>query len=371
MELVVQVEKKFRSGFRLEVAFTATGAPLGILGPSGSGKSLTLRTIAGLERPDHGRIVLDGRVLFDAAGRVDLPSRERRVGLLFQHLALFPQMTVGENIAFGLRNSVPRTGEPPALSTEERERRIATQIKAYRLEGLAGRHPASLSGGQQQRVALARTLAPQPLALLLDEPFSALDTHLRAELERELRETLAGYHGVTLFVSHSMEEAYRFCGDLIVLEHGRIVAAGPKEKIFRHPPSSEVARLTGCKNFSRVRPLGEGLVEALDWNCKLRAPQNLRDVAAHIAIRAHHVHVYGSASARAAADDNTFPCWLASSSESPFRITLFLHLNAPPSSPAHFHLQAEVFKDHWESFKTQPQPWRVQLAPDRLFLLPD
>ena len=302
---------------------------------------------------------------------MDLPSRERRVGLLFQHLALFPHMTVSENISFGLRDSIPRAGESHALSHEEQERRIAAQITAYRLDGLAGRHPASLSGGQQQRVALARTLAPQPLALLLDEPFSALDTHLRAELERELRETLTAYHGVTLFVSHSMEEAYRFCGDLIVLEHGRIAAAGPKEKIFRHPPSLEVARLTGCKNFSRVRPLADGLVEALDWNCSLRAPQDLRAVPAHIAIRAHHVHVYGAPSAGAPADENTFPCWLASSSESPFRITLYLHLNAPPSSPTDFHLQAEVFKDHWESFKTQPQPWRVQLAPDRLFLLPD
>jgi molybdate transport system permease protein len=370
VELAVQVEKRFRSGFRLDVAFMAAGAPLGILGPSGSGKSLTLRTIAGLERPDRGRIVLDGRVLFDSASRIDLPSRERRVGLLFQRLALFPHMTVSENISFGLRDSIPTAGDSPVLSREERKRRIAAQLTAYRLDGLGSRHPVSLSGGQQQRVALARTLAPRPLALLLDEPFSALDTHLRAELERELRETLAGFHGVTLFVSHSMEEAYRFCGDLVVLEHGGVAAAGPKEKIFRHPPTLEVARLTGCKNFSRVRPLGKDLWEALDWNCRLRLVQDSKEVPAHIAIRAHHVHVYGVASP-GAAGENTFPCWLASSTESPFRITLFLRLNAPPSSPADFHLQAEVFKDHWESFKAQPQPWRVQLAPDRLFLLPE
>ena len=369
MELAVQFEKCFRSGFRLEVEFTATGAPFGILGPSGSGKSLTLRTIAGLERPDRGRIVLDGRVLFDSASRIDLPSRERRVGLLFQHSALFPHMTVGENISFGLRDSTVGASDSRAPSSEEQERGIAAQIKAYRLDGLTNRRPASLSGGEQQRVALARTLAPQPLALLLDEPFSALDTHLRAELERELRESLADYHGVTLLVSHSMEEAYRFCSDLVVLEQGRVAAAGPKEKIFRHPPTLEVARLTGCKNFSRVRPLGRGIVDALDWNCHLRADQNLNELPAHIAIRAHHVHVDAAANA-GAQSENSFPCWLAASSESPFRITLFLRLNAPPASPADFHVQAEVFKDYWESFKTQPQPWRVQLAPDRLFLLP-
>ncbi|MGO9639682.1 MAG: sulfate/molybdate ABC transporter ATP-binding protein [Candidatus Acidiferrales bacterium] len=370
MELSVQIEKRFRGGFLLEVAFAAAGAPLGILGPSGSGKSLTLRAIAGLERPDRGRVVLDGRVLFDSAGGVNLPSRERRVGLLFQHLALFPNMTVGENIAFGLRSSSRQAGGPHRISPVERGRHIAAQLAAYRLDGLARRYPSSLSGGQQQRVALARTLAPQPLALLLDEPFSALDTHLRAELERELRETLSGYHGVTLLVSHSMEEAYRFCGDLVVLEQGRVAARGPKEKIFRHPPTMEVARLTGCKNFSRVRPLADGLVEAPDWDCRVRTDQPSMKNPAHVAIRAHHVHVFAAAS-ESPAGENVFPCWLASSTESPFRITLFLRLTAPPSSPADFHLQAEVSKDHWESFKMQPQPWRVQLAPDRLFLLPD
>jgi ABC-type sulfate/molybdate transport systems ATPase subunit len=121
------------------------------------------------------------------------------------------------------------------------------------LEGLEARYPAALSGGQQQRVALARALAPEPQALLLDEPFSALDAHLRGEIERELREALAGYRGAALFVSHNLEEAYRFCGELIVLADGKIVAAGPKEDLFRHPPGFQVARLTGCKNFSAAR----------------------------------------------------------------------------------------------------------------------
>ena len=179
MSLEVAIEKQV-SGFRLAVEFTADGAPLGLLGPSGSGKTMTLRAIAGLETPDRGRIVLHGRVLFDSASGINVPARERHIGLLFQNYALFPHLTVAENIAFGLR----RLPEP------ERARRVEQQLAAAHLDGLANRYPASLSGGEQQRVALARALAVEPEALLLDEPFSALDTHLRSALERQLRETL-------------------------------------------------------------------------------------------------------------------------------------------------------------------------------------
>jgi ABC-type sulfate/molybdate transport systems ATPase subunit len=143
------------------------------------------------------------------------------------------------------------------------------QIAAVHLAGLEARHPAALSGGEQQRVALARALAPRPEALLLDEPFSALDAHLRGEIERELREALKDYRGIALFVSHNLEEAYRFCDELVVLANGRIVAAGPKEELFRRPPGFEVARLTGCKNFSRARSTADGAIEALDWGCQI------------------------------------------------------------------------------------------------------
>jgi ABC-type sulfate/molybdate transport systems ATPase subunit len=372
LELDVQIEKRLPSGFHLEVAFRASGAPLGILGASGAGKSLTLRTIAGLERPDRGRIVLDGRVLFDSAGGVDCPSRDRRVGLLFQNYALFPHLTVAQNIAFGIA----------ALPKDERDRRITRQIAAVHLAGLEARYPAALSGGQQQRVALARALAPEPEALLLDEPFSALDAHLRGEIERELREALANYRGVALFVGHNLEEAYRFCGELIVLANGKIVAAGPKEDLFRRPPGFEVARLTGCKNFSRARPTANGGIDALDWGCRLRVAQPIPAPLGHIAIRAHHVRVHatgvpdlaaGASDARAGAvaGENTLPCWLAAATEAPFRVTLYLRLQAPASSSSDYHLQAEISKDVWETFKDLPQPWRVELSSDRLFLLPD
>jgi molybdate transport system permease protein len=360
MSLEVAIEKNVQ-GFRLVVEFTAEGAPLGLLGPSGSGKSMTLRAIAGLETPDRGRIVLHGSVLFDSERRINLPARERRIGLLFQNYALFPHLNVTKNIAFGLRS----------LPDAERNRRVAEQLAAAHLAGLAERYPGTLSGGEQQRVALARALAIEPAALLLDEPFSALDTHLRSALERQLRETLAGYGGSTLFVSHNLEEAYRVCEKLVVLSGGTVAAQGPKEEIFRHPPTLEVARVTGCKNFSRARRLSDGLVEALDWGCALRVAQQFAKVPEHVAIRAHHVRVHPARNSTQEHSENTFSCWLAAMTETPFRVTLDLRIGAPPASPTDFHLQAEVFKQEWESFRGFPQPWRIELAAERLFLLLD
>ena len=360
MSLEVAIEKNV-PGFRLAVEFTADGAPLGLLGPSGSGKTMTLRAIAGLETPDCGRIVLHGRVLFDSEQGINLPARARRIGLLFQNYALFPHQSVAENIAFGLRR----------LPEAERNRRVAEQLAAAHLDGLAERYPATLSGGEQQRVALARALAIEPAALLLDEPFSALDTHLRSALERQLRETLASYGGSTLFVSHNLEEAYRVCEKLVVLANGSVAAQGPKEEIFRHPPTLEVARVTGCKNFSRARRLSDGRVEALEWGCTLRVTQESAKPPLHVAIRAHHVRVHLAQKLNLQNTENVFPCWLAAMTETPFRVTLDLRIGTPPASPADFHLQAEVFKQEWESFRDLPQPWAIELATDRLFLLQD
>mgnify|MGYP002799029466 FL=1 len=157
MALEVDVEKTYGS-FHLEASFRSEGEPLTLLGPSGCGKSLTLKCIAGIERPDRGRIVLDGQVLFDSAAHIDLPPQRRRVGYLFQQYALFPHMTVAENIAAGCRG----------LGREERKKRVAELAAMLRLEGLEGLRPRQLSGGQQQRTALARILASEPRAILLD-----------------------------------------------------------------------------------------------------------------------------------------------------------------------------------------------------------
>jgi molybdate transport system permease protein len=355
--LRVDIEKSW-PGFALQMACEAGRAPLGILGASGSGKTLTLRTIAGLENPTRGSVVLNGRVLFDSAKRINLPGRRRRVGLMFQNYALFPHLTVAENIAFGIAH----------LSKQEQQRAINEQISRAHLAGFERRFPRELSGGQQQRVALARALATNPEVLLLDEPFSALDTHLRSRVEREFRDALANYKGVVLLVSHNLEEVYRICGNLLVLSAGKVVAFGPKEDIFRAPPNLATAQLTGCKNFSRASPLGENNVEAVDWGVKLHVNQNVPKGLGHAAIRAHYIHFSAEAPDET---HNVFPGWLVATSESPFRITLYVKLNAPPTNADDYHLQAEASKEVWTNLRSQPFPWSVHLDPMRLFLVPD
>ena len=352
-ELAVDIENRL-PGFTLQIAFRGDSAPLGLLGVSGAGKSMTLRAIAGVETPTRGRITLNGRVLFDSARGINVPARERRIALLSQSYALFPHLTVAENIGFGLES------EPHA----RRERRVAELIEQVRLQGLEHRYPRQLSGGQQQRVALARALAVEPEALLLDEPLASLDTHLRSQMEMRLIETLEHYSGITLYVTHNLEEAYRISEKLLVLSEGREAASGPKEEVFRHPATYTVARVTGCKNFSHARPAGPGRVEATDWGCVLRVDQPIPEPLRYVGIRAHHL-VLDDGGGR----PNTFPCWLARAVETPFRMTLYLCLHAPPASAADHHLEAELFKDRWLAIKDRPLPWSVRLDPERLFLL--
>jgi len=358
--LEVEIERQL-PGFTLRAAFTAGQKPVGILGASGAGKTMTLRAIAGLYTPGRGRIVLDERVLFDATAGVNLPSRVRQVGLLFQNHALFPHLTVEENIAFGLRK----------LERGERARRVSQQIAAMRLIGMEKRYPGQLSGGQQQRVALARALAPEPAALLLDEPFSALDTYLRSQLEQQLHETLAGYQGAKLVVSHNLEEIYRLCDELVVMDQGCVIARGSREEIFRWPPSRQVALVTGCKNFSRAQARDPHCLQALDWGCTLRVAREIPRAIAEVAIRAHHIRVTAADTARQALEQNTFPCWMAAVSEAPFNVTLYVRLHVPAADPSDYHLQVEITQEEWAKLKSEPFPWLAQIDPERLFSLPD
>lgn len=357
--LLVDLEKQL-PGFVLQVRFTANQHPLGVLGASGAGKSLLLRCIAGIETPTSGRIVLNGRALFDAAQQINIPSRDRRVGVLFQNYALFPHLTVAENITFGIAPS-----SSPAIFTQT----VATHLAQVQLQGLGDRYPAQLSGGQQQRVALARALAHRPDVLLLDEPFSALDTHLRHQLERQLTSTLATYAGVTLLVTHNLEEAYRVCQPLLVMEHGRAIAHGSKYDIFERPTTLSVAQLTGCKNFSRAIPTGINQVEAIDWHCTLTCIQPIPDRLAHVGIRAHQLAFLLPPAPSSLPSPNSFACWLTATSETPHRMTVYLKLHAPPTHLHDYHLQAEVFKEKWALLKEMPLPWTVSLDPIRVMLL--
>ena len=352
--LFVDIEKQL-PGFSLQVCFSADRQPLGLLGGSGAGKSMILRCIAGIETPTRGRIVLNGRVLFDSQQGINLPPRDRRIGFVVQNYALFPHMTVGQNIAFGLSKG---------LSTTAIKQQIEAQLITVQLQGYSERYPHQLSGGQQQRVALARALASQPEALLLDEPFSELDTHLRSQLEQQMIETLANYEGVTLFVTHNMEEAYRVCPNLLVLEKGKAAHYGTKHEIFERPATVGVAQLTGCKNFSSAVAVTSGQMEAIDWGCTLRVIEPISDALSNVGIRAHQIILTNDLS-----HENTFPCWLVRTSETPHRMTLFLKLHHPSTSHSDYHLQAEVFKEKWATLKDQPMPWYVRLDPLRLILM--
>ncbi|MBR8830815.1 MAG: Vitamin B12 import ATP-binding protein BtuD [Chroococcopsis gigantea SAG 12.99] len=355
-QLSIDISKKF-ADFSLDVAFSAQERPLGLLGASGSGKSMTLRCIAGLEKPDRGRIILNGRTLYDSDRQIALPGRERRVGFVFQNYALFPHLTVSQNIAFGL---------PRGLSALRVKQEVEGHLLAIGLGEMGDRYPGELSGGQQQRVAIGRALASRPEILLLDEPFSALDTYLRDRLEKLLRLSLAQFSGVTLFVTHNLEEAYRICPDLLIIDRGRILDQGPKDHIFEHPATARAAQITGCKNFSGAVALSGQKLQATHWGCVLETIEPITDDTDCVGIRAHQFIFPDVEEITSAV--NIFPCWLTATSETQHRVTLYLKLNKASHGLGDYHLQAEVFKEKWLKLKDHPRPWRVQLHPLRLML---
>lgn len=350
---------KHLPNFTLNVSFSTDRQPLGLLGASGAGKSLILRCLAGLEMPDAGRIVLNGRVLFDSEAGINVPICDRNIGILFQNYALFPHLTIAQNIAFGLS---------PQLSPTEISAIVNKQLAAVNLASLGQRYPRELSGGQQQRVALARALASDPEVLLLDEPFSALDTHLRDLIEQQLVDCLQSYQGITLLVTHNLEEAYRVCQQLLVLDSGTILAHGPKHQIFEQPRKQRVAQLTGCKNVSPALAHSSHLVEAQHWQCLLHTVEPVPANLSQIAIHAHQVEFLEQPS-QGQDRTNLFSCWLAATSETPHCMTLYLKLHRPPTSERDYHLQAEVFKEKWADLKDTPLPWTLYLDPLRLILL--
>ena len=302
MSLEVEIEKRF-AGFTLRAQFTARDTATAILGASGCGKSMTLRCIAGIVKPDKGRIVLDGVPLFDSEKKIDLPPQKRGVGLLFQNYALFPNMTVEQNILCGLHNQPDRA---------KRRAACAEMIRALRLEGLEKRLPAALSGGQQQRVALARILAAKPKILMLDEPFSALDSYLREQVEGEVGALLAAFPGPALLVTHNRDEAYRLCREMIVMDGGRVLRAGETKAVFADPRSCTAARLTGCKNILPCIKAGPHSVRLAGWEAELHLAAEVPEAVCAVGIRAHDF------APCAAGAPNALPVRVVSSGENPF-----------------------------------------------------
>ncbi|MDE3163673.1 MAG: molybdate ABC transporter permease subunit [Acidobacteriota bacterium] len=342
--------------FTLNIHLRAARGAVGLLGASGAGKSMTLRLIAGVASPASGRIALNGTVLYDSEARINLSPAQRRIGIVFQDYALFPHMTVAENIAFGLHRL------PPA----ERDRRVQHQLARMTIAHLAHRYPGEISGGERQRTAIARSMAIEPAALLLDEPFTALDPHLRRQLEGQLREALATYNGAVLFVTHDMEEAFRFCTDLLVLDRGQVIASGPRQQLFDAPRTVTAARLTGCKNIAPAHliPAQPTRIAVSAWQCELELAVAPPAGLTHIGYRSHQLRFQPTSKA-----PNVFPCWLVETSEAPHEMTLYLRLHAAPAPGDPHSIQADIPKDQWRSLSAQPQPWLVQLDPARILLL--
>lgn len=257
MSLIVDIEKKLGS-FILRAKFETGHGTMALLGASGCGKSVTLKCIAGIMTPDKGRIVLDGETLFDSEKHIDLTPQRRQVGYLFQQYALFPNMTVLQNIQCGIRSG----------SRGEKQQRASEQLRRFRLEGLEKKYPAQLSGGQQQRVALARILASEPRAILLDEPFSALDGFLKWNLEMELADFLSDFSGPILWVSHDLGECFRSCRSVCIMDNGASLPVTDMETLVHHPTTQCAARLVGLRNFLPGRRC-EGGVRIDGWEMVL------------------------------------------------------------------------------------------------------
>lgn len=227
-----------------------------LFGASGAGKSLTLRALAGLEKPDHGFIRLNGHALFDSEEEIDLPPQDRGVGYVPQHYALFPHQSIAKNIAFGLRD----------LSRASRAARVSELLARMRLEPFADRRPGELSGGQQQRTALARALARRPDLLLMDEPFAAVEEDLRAHLREELLRIQKEFAIPVLLVTHNRAEAYAMAERLVVIREGQVVQTGGRDDVFRRPRTPGVARLMGMTNILQVTVAGgSGSELHVDW----------------------------------------------------------------------------------------------------------
>lgn len=267
MSLEVKIKKRL-DAFLLDVDFSCEGEPTAVLGASGSGKSMTLKCIAGIERPDEGRIVLNGRVLFDSEAGINLPTQKRNVGYLFQNYALFPNMTVEQNIACGLYS---------VKDKQVRMMRVHEMIEKMQLSGLEKHKPNQLSGGQQQRVALARILIGNPEILMLDEPFSALDRYLRDQLLSEVKKLLTDYKKDVLMVTHDHDEACVMCSRLVIMNQGHICNQGKTKDVFADPKTVPGAVLTGCKNIYKAHKVGETKIEIPELGVVIEMGRSVED----------------------------------------------------------------------------------------------
>lgn len=299
--LKAEIFKTF-SGFQLDLKFTAAPGITALFGPSGAGKSLTLKCISGLLHPDRGEISLNGKMLFNSTQKINLPPQKRKIGYVFQNYALFPHLSVKENIIYGIKH----------LPRQIRQEKLDRLLETMRLQGFERKKPGEISGGQQQRVALARTLAADPEMILLDEPFSALDSGVKSRLRAELLDILMESGIPALLVTHDLNEAYSLSNNLTIIEGGRILQSDDKKNVIATPVNTTVARLVRTKNiFSGVveNISGENITVATSAGpLYLYSQKNLTiGQEVHLFIRPHHIQIYGPGET-AVPSINVFPC---------------------------------------------------------------
>lgn len=340
MSLYVDIEKRYGK-FHLKMQFESGNEVLSLLGASGCGKSLTLKCIAGVETPDRGRIVLDGRVLFDSEKRINLPPQKRKVGYLFQQYALFPNMTVYQNIAAGIRKERKAGIDTGAV--------IREMLESLGLEGVENKYPRQLSGGQQQRVALARILVNEPDILLLDEPFSALDSHLRFRLEQQVRDIIHRFGKSVVLVSHNRDEVFRLTDTIAVVADGQVETFGDKHDVFATPQTKNAAILTGCKNVAAAKPLDEHQLFVKDWNMTLQVKEEIASVS-HVGIRMKYIRSFPDCSKKDCQTENVFSCRVVEVIENPFSYTVMLVREDAPGEVA---LGWEMVKSDWEKMQNE------------------
>ncbi len=344
MALFVDIEKKL-GNFHLKVKFEVENEVLALLGASGCGKSMTLKCIAGIETPDKGKIILDGVTLFDSEKKINLPPQKRRVGYLFQQYALFPHMTVEQNIACGVREK------------EKKTEATAEMIEMMGLSGLGKKRPHQLSGGQQQRAALARILVNTPEVLLLDEPFSALDTHLRFHLERQVQKIMKDFGKTVILVSHDRDEAFRLSEKIALMGNGIVETIGEKTKVFHDPKTKNGALLTGCKNISKVKKLDDTHIFAEDWGIELTVPSG--ENVKYIGMRMHDIVIHDKINDY---EENIVTCPVVGETEETFSYTIWLAGGKQP-------LGVSVGKALWEEMRAEELT--VCLPKEKLLLLRD
>lgn len=348
MSIQAEIRKTY-GDFKLDIKLDSSSKRIGILGASGCGKSMTLKSIAGIGQPDSGRICIEGKTVYDSAQKINWKPQKRKIGYLFQNYALFPTMTVEANIGAGVRGT----------KAEKRER-TSEMIRKFRLEGLESRLPGQLSGGQQQRVALARIMAYRPEMILLDEPYSALDVYLRDRLQQEMQEMLEDYDGTVILVSHSRDEIYRFSQELLVMDQGTIIRSGSVKEIFADPKRVEAARISGCKNIVKIRRVDAHTIDIPDWCVSLVMKRTVPEDITHIGFRAHDfIPVWGERK------ENCIAAEVGSIAELPFERKYFIKGAAKGAEEICWFVQRELL----ELLEEKGMPEFLEMPEEKILLL--